>query len=197
MGRAFAFSTRDGRAGVVREARPSDARACLAIVTEATKERPRTLAVIERELWGVREWRRHRLPWGKSGVSLVAEIEDLVVGQLTVSRGNRPTTAHRAEFGITVASSARGAGVGRALLEVLEIWARDHRVDRIELGVFEENARARALYRAHGYADEGMEHSGVRFPEGDVNVVRMYKLLGATNTMDLASRARMEGEGDG
>ncbi len=197
MGREYAFRTRDGRAGVVREARPGDARPALAIVTEATAERPRTLAVVERELWGPREWRKHRLPWGKTGVSLVAELDGAVVGQLTVSRGNRPTTAHRAEFGITVAAASRGVGVGRALLETLETWAREHGVDRIELGVFEANERARAAYRALGYSDEGMEHSGVRFPEGDVNVVRMYKLLSRGTTMDAASQARTEGDRDG
>jgi len=192
MARAFAFTTRDARAGVVREARPGDGRACLAIVTEATHERPRTLAVIERELWRPREWRRHRLSWSKTGVSLVAEVGGEVVGQLTVTRGNRPTTAHRAEFGITVAAKARGIGVGTALLRSLETWAREHGVDRIELGVFEDNERARSAYRRQGYADEGMEHGGVRFPEGDVNVVRMYKRLQHGTTMNPASQARTE-----
>lgn len=192
MARAFRFTARDGRAGVVREARASDAHACLRIVTEAVKERPRTLAVIERELWRPREWRRHRLPWGKSGVSLVAEVGGVVVGQLTASRGNRPTTAHRAEFGITVMASARGQGVGRAMLETLETWAIEHGVDRIELGVFAANDRARAVYRTLGYLDEGVENSGVRFPEGDVDVVRMYKLLRSRDTIDVAPRARVE-----
>jgi RimJ/RimL family protein N-acetyltransferase len=197
VARAFAFRTRDGRSGVVREARATDAKAALAIVAEATHERPRTLAVIERELWGPRQWRKHRLGWGKVGVSLVAEVDGAVVGQLTVSRGTRPTTTHRAEFGITVASGARGQGVGRALLEVLETWAREYGVDRIELGVFEGNDRARGLYTAMGYAQEGVETAGVRFPEQDVDVVRMYKLLSPRTTMDAASKARMEGDHDG
>ena len=196
MARAFAFTTRDSRAGVVREARPSDGQACLAIVTEATHERPRTLAVIERELWRPREWRRHRLPWGKTGVSLVAEVGGAVVGQLTVTRGNRPTTAHRAEFGITVASRARGVGVGIALMSILETWAREFGVDRLELGVFEDNERAHAAYHRQGYVDEGVEHGGVRFPEGDVNVVRMYKSLKPPTTMNRASRAQTEDRDD-
>jgi putative acetyltransferase len=109
-----------------------------------SRERPRTLAVLERELWKPREWRRHRLSWGAHGVSLVAELDGRVVGHLTVERGRRMVTLHTAEFGVTVAAGARGVGVGRELISTVEIWAREHGITRIALGVFPENERARA-----------------------------------------------------
>jgi len=179
VGPTFTFTTRDGRAGLVRVARPRDARACLAIVTEAVRERPRTLAVVEDELWSPRVWRRHRIDWSARGVSLVAEIEGRVVGQLTCERAPRTVTRHGAEFGITIARAARGIGVGRALLDALEAWARAHGVTRIALGVFAGNERAITLYRSCGYTEEGVERRGVRFPEGDVDVIRMSKFLDA------------------
>lgn len=144
--------------------------------------------VLADEMWSPRLWRRHRRGWGPDGVSLVAEIDGVVVGQLTVDRGMRRASRHTAEFGITVAARARDQGVGRALLEAMETWAREHDVTRIALGVFPDNDRARALYRAMGYHEEGLERSSVRFPEGDQDIVRMAKLLAGresgTATMD-------------
>lgn len=193
MARAFPFRTRDGRAGVIREARPRDARACLAIVAEAAAERPRTLSLLEEELWPVRVWRRHRRDWGPDGVSLVAEVGGVPVGQLSCDRVPRRTGRHGAEFGVTVAARARGLGVGRALLQTLEVWAAEYRVSRITLGVFAGNERARALYRSMGYEDEGVERGGVRFPEGSVDVVRMAKLLGMEGG---GSQATMDASGE-
>ncbi|HEX9711495.1 MAG TPA: GNAT family N-acetyltransferase [Actinomycetota bacterium] len=177
MKHSFPLRVRDGRTGIVRVARPRDARACLAIVAQAARERPRTLLVLDDEMWSPRLWRRHRRGWGPDGVSLVAELEGEVVGHLTADRGTRRAGRHAAEFGITVVGRARGLGVGRALLETLETWARDQQVTRIALGVFPDNERARSLYRSMGYQEEGLERSSVRFPEGDRDIVRMAKLL--------------------
>jgi RimJ/RimL family protein N-acetyltransferase len=202
MARAFPFVTRDGRAGLVREARSTDARACLAIVAEAARERPRTLAVLEKELWRPKDWRRHRLSWGATGVSLVAEVDGAVVGQLTCERGVRAVTRHSAEFGITITAPARGIGVGRAMLKTLESWAREFGVTRIALGVFPHNERALTLYRSLGYEEEGVERAGMKFPEGEQDVIRMSKRVPAhearasdRHDYDEAGRSRDGGDG--
>jgi RimJ/RimL family protein N-acetyltransferase len=202
VARAFPFVTRDGRAGIVREAKASDARACLAIVAEAARERPRTLAVLEKELWKPKDWRRHRLPWGPTGVSLVAEVQGTVVAIMSCERGVRAVTRHNAEFGITIASAARGVGVGHAVLKTLEVWAREHSVTRIALGVFPHNERARALYRSLGYEEEGLERAGMNFPEGEQDVIRMSKRIPAQEAQgsegrryDEAGRSRDGGDG--
>ena len=197
MARAFPFVARDGRAGVVREAKNSDARACLAIVAEAVRERPRTLAVLEQELWRPKDWRRHRLSWEPNGVTLIAELHGVVVGNLSCERGVRAVTRHSGEFGITIAASARGVGVGRAMLETLETWAREFGVSRIALGVFPNNERALALYRSLGYEEEGVERAGMKFPEAEQDVIRMSKRVSAHEARtpqrrgyDEASRSR-------
>ena len=190
MARAYPFVTRDGRKGVVREARGGDARACLEIVAEAARERPRTLAVLEKELWKPRDWRRHRIPWGPHGVSLVAEVGGRVVGHLNAERGRRMVTRHSAEFGITVTAGARDMGVGRALITTLETWAREFGVTRMALGVFPGNGRAHGLYRSLGYEDEGIERAGMVFPEGDQDVIRMSKRISAASPEAPAQAAR-------
>jgi L-phenylalanine/L-methionine N-acetyltransferase len=188
VARAFPFALADDRTGIVREARAGDARACIAIVTETISDRPRTIAVVPEELWTPAEWRRHRLLWGARGVSLVAEIEGTVVGHLTVERGARAATKHSAEFGIVVAREARGLGAGRALLRVLEAWATEFGVSRIALGVFPDNDRAKGLYLSMGYEEEGWERAGMRFPEGEIDILRMSKRIGVKEPQSPSSR---------
>lgn len=118
------------------------------------------------------------MSWGSAGVTLAAEIEGVLVGTLSCVRETRASVRHVAEFGLTVATAARGVGVGRALIEALERWAREMGVSRLELSVFQGNERARGLYSALGYLDEGLEKRKVRFPEGEIDVIRMAKLLG-------------------
>jgi len=177
MRKRFPFTTKDGRRGVVRPAMPGDAKACLAIVWEATQERPRTLMTSPEEFWTPRLWRRHRRDWSADGVTLVAEVEGAVVANLGVERGRRPRERHLCEFGVTVGRLHRDIGVGRALLEGLEVWAADVGVEKIMLRVFDSNARARALYEKMGYFSEGVERRAVKFPDEYIDAVRMAKFV--------------------
>lgn len=52
---------------------------------------------------------------------------------------------------LAVAKAQEGRGVGKALLEHAEDWAREHRCALLTLGVFPGNERARALYEASGF----------------------------------------------
>jgi RimJ/RimL family protein N-acetyltransferase len=177
--RRFAFTTKDGRPGLVRPARPTDAKACLAVVWEATQERPRTLMTTPEEFWSVRQWRKHRLDWSEFGVWLVAEVEGKVIASLGCDRARRPREKHLCEFGVTVARAYRGIGVGRAMLEALEVWAAEVGVEKIMLRVFDTNVRARSLYEKMGYVSEGMERRAVKFPDEYVDAIRMAKFLPA------------------
>ena len=193
--RRFAFTTKDGRKGVVRPARPTDAKACLAVVWEATQERPRTLMTTPEEFWTVRQWRKHRLDWDANGVWLVAEVDKKVISSLGCDRARRPRERHLAEFGITVARAYRGIGVGRAMLEALEVWAREEGVEKIILRVFDSNARAKGLYDSMGYVSEGVDRRAVKFPDEYVDAVRMAKFIdgqpsAARNRSRSRSRAR-------
>lgn len=176
--REFSFTAKDGRRGVVRVARPSDARIANEIVRQIMHERPRTLIVDPNEFWTTRDWRRHRLDWGPGGVWLAAELEGSVVGTLSAARGERANTRHTAEIGITVAAGARDAGVGRALMEAVEAWAAEHGITKITLRVFVGNGRARALYERMGYEVEGVQRRQVRFPDDEeIDTVLMAKFL--------------------
>lgn len=52
---------------------------------------------------------------------------------------------------LVVAAEAEGRGVGRALMEHAEAWARQHDCREVVLDVFAGNASARAFYERCGY----------------------------------------------
>lgn len=55
---------------------------------------------------------------------------------------------------LAAAPGEEGRGVGRALLEWAEAWAREQGCRRVTLSVFPGNERARRLYEATGYGVE-------------------------------------------
>ena len=56
-----------------------------------------------------------------------------------------------------VGPGARGRGVGRALLDAVVAWAREHDSDRtIRLSVADGNDDARSLYERYGFVDSGV-----------------------------------------
>jgi RimJ/RimL family protein N-acetyltransferase len=171
------FKTKDGRSGLVRHAKASDARPVLAIVREATMMRPRTILTTTGEVWTPRKWRHNMLGLGDRGASLVAEVAGEVAGIAGVLRGDRPAVRHVAELGITIGSTHRGIGVGRALMGGIERWARLAGMAKLVLGVFDANVEARGLYEKLGYAIEGIERDAVRFPEATFDLVKMAKTL--------------------
>ena len=61
-------------------------------------------------------------------------------------------------YAMWVAPDARGAGVGRSLLDAVEGWARDRGSARLVLAVTETNDGARRFYEACGFADTGERH---------------------------------------
>ena len=64
-----------------------------------------------------------------------------------------PGAAH--VYAMWVAPDARGAGVGRGLLDAVAGWARSRECDRLVLSVTESNDTARRVYAACGFVDTG------------------------------------------
>ena len=55
---------------------------------------------------------------------------------------------------LAVEKAAEGKGVGSALLDACEQWARKHGSDRLTLSALVTNSRARALYERKGFGSE-------------------------------------------
>ncbi len=91
---------------------------------------------------------------------LVAEEDDAVLG--TIFANTRSDYFTRATVAyvevLAVSEAAAGKGIGRALMEATERWARERGFGRVELAVFANNRRARAFYEHLGYRAETMRY---------------------------------------
>jgi RimJ/RimL family protein N-acetyltransferase len=139
---------------VVRPARPRDARGFLTAYASVAAER--RFIQTERITARPRAYRfRFRRSWNARGANLLAVDRGRVVGSLSIRRDDHPATWHVATLGMFVIASHRGRGIGTALMDEAMRWAREQRLERIELTVYPHNERAIALYRRFGFVEEG------------------------------------------
>lgn len=92
---------------------------------------------------------------------LVAESDETVVGMVEVRISDPPSPnsmlrADRiASVDIVVDADQRGQGIGRALMQRAEAWARDQGATSLVLDMLRANEPAVAFYAALGYEDHG------------------------------------------
>jgi len=107
----------------------------------------------------------------------VAEDEGEIVGRLSVARDPHSASRHVADLGLMVAASHRRRGIGRALLEQAEAWARSAGVVKLELHVFPWNVPAIRLYEGFGFEREGLRKDHYRRDGDYVDAILMaYRL---------------------
>ena len=86
----------------------------------------------------------------------VAEIEGRQAGcaylVTHVDYFNERTHAHLSVLAVT--AEAEGQGIGSALLDRSEAWARERGSDRLTLSALVTNSRARSLYERRGFTGE-------------------------------------------
>jgi RimJ/RimL family protein N-acetyltransferase len=108
----------------------------------------------------------------------VAEEDGNVVGRLSIARDAHPASQHVADLGLMVARGHRRRGIGLALMEAAEDWARLAGVRKIELHVFPHNEAAIALYERMGYEREGVRRRHYRRGDELVDAILMAKEVG-------------------
>lgn len=81
----------------------------------------------------------------KGNPQFVATAEGEVVGWCDISRHFFPSHAHRGRLGMGILPAYRGKGLGRRLIETTLRAAQNSGFARVELDVYEDNARAIAL----------------------------------------------------
>jgi len=96
--------------------------------------------------------------------TLVAEAGGEVIGSIHVE----VSRFGFGEIGMAVARDWRGHGVGSALLTAAIDWAREQGLHKLVLGVFPHNAAGLALYRKHGFVEEGYRARQYRRSNGEL-----------------------------
>lgn len=154
---------------IIRNAVNSDARALIAIITEALREPGINIPLAPDEFTFTPEEERARIEELANSPRarwLVAEDAGQLAGELTIKPVSpRRALAHVATLGLTVRAAFRRRGIGRALITEALAWAPTVGFTRVELNVYARHTGAIALYEQLGFQHEGRRRNYVR--EGD------------------------------
>jgi L-amino acid N-acyltransferase YncA len=89
--------------------------------------------------------------------NLVAEVDGEIVGWACMgpSRDDDAAAGDGELYAIYLLPEVFGAGVGKALMQVVFSYAAKRSYERLTLWVFRDNARARGFYAARGFTADG------------------------------------------
>jgi phosphinothricin acetyltransferase len=158
----------------LRAATPADAPAIAAIYNEGIAGREATFETRPREPAEVAPWLDEGRPF------LVAEAEDgSIAGFARVSGySDRCVYDGVGEHGVYVAAAAQGRGVGRSLLEALSAAAERDGYYKLTSRIFASNAASRAVHRAAGFDEVGIQRRHGRLDGEWRDCVLVERLLG-------------------
>lgn len=161
---------------LVRRAAPGDAGALVELARSIGAEREGWL-IADGEWRSAGDERRYLRAVRRHphAAVFVAECADGIVGRLSVSRDPHPASEHVADLGVMVEKVHRRQGVGLALMEAAEDWAREVGVRKLELHVFPYNEAALGLYERLGYEREGLRRGHFRRGDSFVDAILMAK----------------------
>jgi putative acetyltransferase len=165
----------------VRNAARPDAAALIALIKEVLAEPLVHIPLAPDEFDVTPEQERARieeLAESPRARWLVAELDDQIVGELTIKGVSpRRALAHVATLGLSVRAPWRRRGVGRALLAEALAWAPTAGYRRVELQVYARHTGAIALYESLGFEHEGCRRGYIREGDAYLDDLIMAKLL--------------------
>lgn len=147
------ITTGDGQTITIRHVRETDAAPLIRLLNEVFAEEAFMLrSSFNQTLEDEESFIRSVLP---PNLYIVAECRGALVGWLTLFQHRAEFCRHVAELGIGVKREFRGRGIGSALVETAQDWARRVGFEKITLGVRASNTVARRLYEKRGFVYEG------------------------------------------
>jgi len=166
----------------IRAAAASDAAAVARIYNEGIADRLATFETRPRTAEEVAAWLEQGLPFlvaERSRPTSSAGTGGEVVGWARVSPySDRCVYDGVGEHGVYVARSARGAGLGRRLLEALCAEAAGRGFYKLTSRVFTDNAPSRAAHVAAGFEEIGIQRRHGRLDGRWKDCVLVERLLG-------------------
>lgn len=184
---------RDGTVATLRHAVPEDAEGLLTFMTTVLPETEFLLMepsefqlTAEQE----RKWVQSHLD-DPNGLAMVAVIDGKIVSSAGVKAAKMRRRAHVAELGISILARYCDRGLGGKLMDRLIAFAeRSPGIEKVALSVYAHNTRAIALYKKHGFVEEGRSPRAMRYADGryadDVRMARFVKRHGVPGTEKLS-----------
>jgi RimJ/RimL family protein N-acetyltransferase len=164
----------------IRVARPDDAAIIVDYLDHILLDRMASIADRDEmaiDYWTEREHLR-RIEANPLATALIAEAKGEIIGFLTCEGGRRRKIAHVADIGMSVRDDWKRRGVGTALMEYAESWARaSGKIRKLTLNVFENNMAAIRLYEKCWFYEEGRLRDQVNLDGAFEDLILMAKLL--------------------
>jgi L-amino acid N-acyltransferase YncA len=158
----------------IRPAGRADAEAMTAIYNEGIADRVATFETRPREPHEVAAWLADGLP-----LLVATDADGAVVGFARVAAySDRCVYQGVGEHGVYVARAARGGQVGRRLLEALAAASEQAGLYKLTSRVFADNAASRAVHRAAGFHEVGIQRRHGRLDGEWKDCVLVERLLG-------------------
>ncbi|EGU40924.1 GNAT family N-acetyltransferase [Vibrio splendidus] len=108
---------------------------------------------------------------------VAVESDGELLGHLAINSTSKPRLKRSASFGIAVAKTSRGKGVGRFLMEYLLSYCDEQlNLTRLELEVHANNVAALALYKSFGFEVEGTKRKAVLVEDNLIDIVIMSRV---------------------
>lgn len=132
------------------------------------EERKKNLPMLEQSILNTKE----------NGILLGAWSEEgKLVGFLS-AQGNRPQKiAHSVYIVIGILQEFRQQGIGTRLFSLMEEWASEHQIHRLELTVMRENVAGQQLYHKMGFEIEGTKRDAIFMNGRYMDEYYMAKLI--------------------
>jgi ribosomal protein S18 acetylase RimI-like enzyme len=92
----------------------------------------------------------------KEGPLYYAVLDKKVVGWCDIFPAENPRQKHRGSLGMGLLADFRGKGFGSLLLAKTLEKAKAFGLEKVELNVYTTNTNAIALYKKHGFFEEGL-----------------------------------------
>lgn len=94
---------------------------------------------------------------------LLADVEGIVAGTLSLTQARTKKQAHVGEFGIVVLQKYWNMGIARRMMNAMGQWIEGQRLIRyVHLSVMANNEKAIRLYSQFGFQEEGRLSGAVR-----------------------------------
>lgn len=172
---------RDGRACILKSPEPREAAEMLDYLKGISAETyfmVRYPDEVTMTLEEEKEFLERHLTSGNSFM-LAAYLEGRLAGNIAVNGvASTRKMCHRASLGIAVRKDYWGLGIGGVLIESALHYARELGYEQLELGVFDDNGRARHLYRKLGFEEWGVTKRAFRLEDGSYrDEIMMGRLL--------------------
>ncbi|MBE5905206.1 MAG: GNAT family N-acetyltransferase [Lachnospiraceae bacterium] len=85
---------------------------------------------------------------------------------------------HRAYLGMSILQKYTSMGLGSVMMETAIEQAKKNGFEQVELGVFEDNEKARGLYKKFGFKEYGVNPRAFKLPDGSYHdEIIMMRLL--------------------